>query len=153
MGQVFLKSEESDLEYFDYDVTLQNNTLDQFDSLLSKYEEWTSFKRDIKLLNILESGKKIQFDIESIYLFARLGDNENIFLTLQLSVLTIKSMSFILKENKILKLTVRCKLLETPMGKVIKELIENSIEVELRPRIIDDKVVYFYIDYDTKNVA
>ena len=67
-----------------------------------------------------------------------------------MSVLIIKSMSFILKENKIEKLTLRCRLLETPMGKVVKELMENSMTVDLKPHIIDNKVVYFYVDtYET----
>jgi hypothetical protein len=156
MGQLFkdwshLDPSESDdnLEYFDYEVLLQNNTLDQFEDLMSRYKEWTSFKRDIRLTSILESGKKIQFDIESISMFAQLGNSGNI-LSLQMSVLTIKSMSFILKENKVEKLTLRCKVLSTPMGKVVKELMENSMTVDLRPHIIDNKVVYFYVDtYET----
>ena len=152
MGQVFKDwstSEDDNLEDFDYEVLLNNNTLDQFEDLMSKYKEWTSFKRDIRLTSILEAGKKIQFDIESISLNAQLGNSGNI-LSLQMSVLIIKSMSFILKENKIEKLTLRCRLLETPMGKVVKELMENSMTVDLKPHIIDNKVVYFYVDtYET----
>ena len=150
MGQLFNDwSNIDNLEDFDYEVLLNNNTLDQFEDLMSKYKEWTSFKRDIRLTSILEAGKKIQFDIESISLNAQLGNSGNI-LSLQMSVLIIKSMSFILKENKIEKLTLRCRLLETPMGKVVKELMENSMTVDLKPHIIDNKVVYFYVDtYET----
>ena len=152
MGQLFkdwshLDPSESDdnLEDFDYEVLLNNNTLDQFEDLMSKYQEWTSIKRDIKLTNVLESGKRIQFDIESISMFAQLGNSGNI-ISLQMGVLRIKSMSFILKENKIDKLTLRCKVLSTPMGKVVKELMENSMDIDLKPHIIDNKVVYFYVD-------
>jgi hypothetical protein len=152
MGQLFkdwshLDPSESDdnLEDFDYEVLLNNNTLDQFEDLMSKYKEWTSIKRDIKLTNVLESGKRIQFDIESISMFAQLGNSGNI-ISLQMGVLRIKSMSFILKENKIDKLTLRCKVLSTPMGKVVKELMENSMDIDLKPHIIDNKVVYFYVD-------
>jgi len=152
MGQLFkdwsqLDPSESDnnLEDFDYEVLLNNNTLDQFEDLLSKYQEWTSIKRDIKLTNVLESGKRIQFDIESISMFAQLGNSGNI-ISLQMGVLRIKSMSFILKENKIDKLTLRCKILSTPMGKVVKELMENSMDIDLKPHLIDNKVVYFYVD-------
>ena len=150
MGQLFNDwSNIDNLEDFDYEVLLNNNTLDQFEDLMSRYKEWTSFKRDIRLTSILEAGKKIQFDIESISLNAQLGNSGNI-LSLQMSVLIIKSMSFILKENKIEKLTLRCRLLETPMGKVVKELMENSMTVDLKPHIIDNKVVYFYVDtYET----
>ena len=150
MGQLFNDwSNIDNLEDFDYEVLLNNNTLDQFEDLMSKYKEWTSFKRDIRLTSILEAGKKIQFDIESISLNAQLGNFGNV-VSLQMSVLIIKSMSFILKENKIEKLTLRCRLLETPMGKVVKELMENSMTVDLKPHIIDNKVVYFYVDtYET----
>ena len=152
MGQLFKDwstSEDDDIEDFDYEVLLNNNTLDQFEDLMSRYKEWTSFKRDIILTSILESGKKIQFDIESISMFAQLGNFGNV-VSLQMSVLIIKSMSFILKENKIEKLTLRCRLLETPMGKVVKELMENSMDIDLKPHIIDNKVVYFYVDtYET----
>jgi len=147
MGQLFKdwSTEDDDLEYFDYEVLLNNNTLDQFEDLMSRYKEWTSFKRDIILTNVLESGKKIQFDIESISLMAQLGNFGNT-VSLQMSVLIIKSMSFILKENKVQRLTLRCKVLSTPMGKVVKELMENSINIDLKPHIIDNKVVYFYVD-------
>jgi hypothetical protein len=147
MGQLFKdwSTEDDDLEYFDYEVLLNNNTLDQFEDLMSRYKEWTSFKRDIILTNVLESGKKIQFDIESISLMAQLGNFGNT-VSLQMSVLIIKSMSFILKENKVEKLTLRCKVLSTPMGKVVKELMENSMDIDLKLHIIDNKVVYFYVD-------
>ena len=152
MGQLFKDwstSEDDDIEDFDYEVLLNNNTLDQFEDLMSRYKEWTSFKRDIILTNVLESGKKIQFDIESISLMAQLGNFGNV-VSLQMSVLIIKSMSFILKENKVQKLTLRCKFLSTPMGKVVKELMENSMDIDLKPHIIDNKVVYFYVDtYET----
>lgn len=152
MGQLFKDwstSEDDDIEDFDYEVLLNNNTLDQFEDLMSRYKEWTSFKRDIILTNVLESGKRIQFDIESISMFGQFGNSGNI-LSLQMSVLIIKSMSFILKENKVQKLTLRCKVLSTPMGKVVKELMENSMDIDLKPHIIDNKVVYFYVDtYET----
>jgi len=147
MGQLFKDWSESEdnLEDFDYEVLLNNNTLDQFEDMMSKYKEWTSFKRDIRLTSILESGKRIQFDIESISMFAQLGNSGNM-ITLQHSALSIKAMSFILKENKIDKLTLRCRVLSTPMGKVVKELMENSMGMDLIPNIIDNKVVYFYVD-------
>ena len=152
MGQLFKDwstSEDDDIEDFDYEVLLNNNTLNQFEDLMSRYKEWTSFKRDIILTNILESGKRIQFDIESISMFGQFGNSGNI-LSLQMGVLRIKSMSFILKENKVEKLTLRCRVLETPMGKVVKELMENSMDIDLKPHIIDNKVVYFYVDtYET----
>lgn len=147
MGQLFDNWSESEdnIKDFDYEVLLNNNTLDQFEEMISKYKEWTEFKRDIRLASILESGKRIQFDIESISIFAQLGNSGNM-VSLQQSSIYIKAMSFILKENKIEKLTLRCRVLETPMGKIVKELMENSMDIDLIPHIIDDKVVYFYVD-------
>jgi hypothetical protein len=78
-------------------------------------------------------------------MFGQFGNSGNI-LSLQMAVLRIKSMSFILKENKVQRLTLRCKVLSTPMGKVVKELMENSMDIDLKLHIIDNKVVYFYVD-------
>jgi hypothetical protein len=32
------------------------------------------------------------------------------------------------------------------MGKIVKNLIDASIPIEIKPHIIDNKVVYFYVE-------
>ena len=145
-------SKDEDLEYFDYEVLLSNNTLFQFEDLMSKYKEWETFKRDIRLGNILESDKRIQFDIKSIPMIVSLGNHEKI-ISLQYSAISCKGMSFILKGDKIDSLMLRCRVLETPMGKIVKELMEYSMQIDLKPNILDGKVTYFYVDTNENSAA
>lgn len=147
MEQLFTDwhSKDEDLEYFDYEVLLDNNTFFQFEDLMSRYKEWETFKRDIILANILESGKRIQFDIQSISMIVPLGNHEKI-MSLQYSALYCKGMSFILKGDSIDSLILRCRFLETPMGKIVRELMEHSMQIDLKPNILDGKVTYFYVD-------
>lgn len=146
MGQLFRKDlDDIDIKYFDFEVSLKDNTLDQYEKMMSRYSEWKNFKRDIRLTSLLESGKRIQFDIEEISMFVPIGC-EDIIVSLQLSTLEIKSMSFILKEDKVEKLTLKCKTLETPMGKVVRDLMDACFPIEIRQNIIDGKINYFYVE-------
>lgn len=154
MGQLFkIDSEDSeDIKSFEFEVSLSENTLDQYENLMSRYREWKDFKRDIRLTSLLEAGKKIQFDIESISMMVPLGHEEKI-VSIQLSALEIKSMSFILKEDRVERLTMRCRTLETPMGKVVNTLMEASIPIELRQKTIDGKIAYFYVESHQEDSA
>ena len=153
MSQLFSDwwSKDEDLEYFDYEVLLSNNTLFQFEDLMSRYKEWETFKRDIRLANISESDR-IQFDIQSISMIVSLGNHEKIK-SLQYSAISCKGMSFILKGDKIDSLMLRCRVLETPMGKIVKELMEYSMQIDLKPNILDGKVKYFYVDTNENSAA
>lgn len=155
MGKLFRKDSEEndvDIKYFDFEVSLEENTLDQYENMMSRYREWKNFKRDIRLTGLLEEGKRIQFDIEEISMFVPIGCEE-IIVSLQLSTLEIKSMSFILKEDRVEKLTLKCRTLETPMGKVVRDLMDGCFPIEIRQNIIDGKINYFYVDTTEKVAA
>ena len=137
---------------FDIEVSLADNTLDQYENMMSRHREWKGFKREIRLANLLESGKKIQFDIESISMLMPLGCEEKI-VSIQLTALEIKSIHFILKEEKVLKLTLKCIALETPMGKIVRDLMVASVPIEIRQHVSDGKIVYFYVDSPENNAA
>ena len=137
---------------FDIEVSLADNTLDQYENMMSRHREWKGFKREIRLANLLESGKKIQFDIESISMRVPLGCEEKIA-SIQLTALEIKSIHFILKEDKVLKLTLKCITLETPMGKIVRDLMAASVPVEIRQHVSDGKIVYFYVESTENNAA
>lgn len=152
MGQLFRKDlNDVDIKYFDFEVSLKDNTLDQYENMMSRYREWKNFKRDIRLTSLLEAGKRIQFDIEDISMFVPIGC-EDIIVSLQLSTLEIKAMSFILKDDKVEKLTLKCRNLETPMGKVVRDLMDACFPIELLQNIVDGKIKYFYVESE-KNVA
>jgi hypothetical protein len=155
MGQLFRKDSEEtdvDIKYFDFEVSLEENTLDQYENMMSRYREWKNFKRDIRLTGLLEDGKRIQFDIEDISMLVPIGCEE-IIVSIQLSTLEIKSMSFILKEDRVEKLTLKCKTLETPMGKVVRDLMDGCFLIEIRQKIVNGKINYFYVDTNEKVAA
>ena len=60
-------------------------------------------------------------------------------------------MKFIIKGNNILSLIVEVKTLTTEWGRIIKELLDNDIELELKQHI-NKKEVYFYFTIP-KNIA
>ena len=134
------------MEYLYFDVYLENNTIDQFESMLSKYEEWISNKREIKLLQLLEiENKRIQFDIESISMYIPIG-GDNAFVSLQLTAIVANSLSMILNGDNIEKMTLGCTILNTEMGKIIKNIITESLDLTLNIKFNNGLAQYFYID-------
>jgi hypothetical protein len=133
-------------------VKLNNNTLDQYDKVLSTYNEWKSFYRDIKLSTLLE-GKKVQFDIDNIQKIGMVHD----FVTLenpgkmQTMAFNISGMTFIIKDNNIERLTLEAEFLETECGKKLKEIYDAGIELEVR-QVFTERNISFTIDLpETKN--
>ena len=141
------------MEYFYFDVNLENNTINQFESMLSKYEEWISKKREIKLLQLLEiENKRIQFDIESISMYIPIG-GDNAFVSLQLTAIVANSLSMILNGDRIEKMTLGCTILNTEMGKIIKNIISGSFDLTLNIKFNNDLAQYLYIDVPENNAA
>lgn len=133
-------------------VKLNNNTLDQYDKVLSTHNEWKSFYRDIKLSTLLE-GKKVQFDVNNIQKIGMVHD----FVTLenpgkmQTMAFNISGMTFIIKDNNIERLTLEADFLETECGKSLKELYDTGVELEVR-QVFTERNVSFTIDLpETKN--
>ena len=81
-----------------------------------------------------------------------LGCEEKIA-SIQLTALEIKSIRFILKEEKVLKITLKCITLETPMGKIVRDLMAASVPIEIRQHVSDGKIVYFYVESPENNAA
>jgi len=59
----------------------------------------------------------------------------------------IKFMKFILKGNNVLELEVTIKTMTTEWGKIIRDLIESGLELELKQNIVDNQVKSFYFIY------
>jgi hypothetical protein len=56
-------------------------------------------------------------------------------------------MKFILKGNNVLELEVTIKTMTTEWGKIIRDLIESEVELELKQNIVDNQVKSFYFIY------
>src|ERR1035437_905809 len=112
----------------EYKISLNNNKLSNYDSLLKKFRNWKQFQRDIKLTSLLES-KRVQYDLEDIVnLPGYLGIN-------RLSVLFyIRSMSFIINGDSIDELKI-----------TIESYSNDTRELgDIKQHMIDDEVKFFY---------
>jgi hypothetical protein len=56
-------------------------------------------------------------------------------------------MKFILKGNNVLELEITIKTMTTEWGKIIRNLIESGVDLELKQYIVDNKVRSFYFTH------
>jgi hypothetical protein len=141
MGQLF---EKNLTELYKTEISLNGETLSQFERVLSRYSEWTSFKREIRLNSLLDD-KKIQFDIDDISEYGFLGDAE-VDISLSRTCFLLKSMSFILKSDKIEKLEIKWRVLNTQNGEILKNLLDSDINLDIKMRFKENTFFYFYVD-------
>ena len=133
-------------------INLDNNTLEQYEKLLSNFSNWSQYKREIKLNSILKD-KKIEFTLDisghayGVMYVNVLVDDDNDIDVLKKASFAIKFMKFILKGNKILELELTIRNLNTEWGNIIRELIESGVELELKQNIVDNQVKSFYFMY------
>ena len=133
------------IELHTTDIKLNSQTLSQFEKVLSRHSEWTSFKREI-ILNSLLDDNKLQFDINDISEYGFLGDYEVDIISLSNTCFLLKSMSFILKNDKIKKLEIKWRVLNTQNGQVLKNILDSNIEVDIKMRFKENDFFYFYVD-------
>lgn len=135
-----------------FDVILGDDLkFDDYDEALSSYPTWKSIYREIKLNYLLEGSKKIQFDIDDIQKYITLDDKHQHQVSLQKVCCSITGMTFILNDNKIEKLTLKSKILDTECGKIVKSIIDVDIEVKVS-QFIYGKTLNFIIEAP-KNIA
>lgn len=135
-----------------FNIELDNNTLEQYEGLLSNFNNWSEYKREIKLNSILED-KKIEFTLDisghahGVMYVNVLDEDWYEIDILKKASSAIKFMKFILKGNNVLELEITIKTMTTEWGKIIRELIESGFELELRQNIVDNQVKSFYFIY------
>lgn len=135
-----------------FNIELDNNTLEQYEELLSNFNNWSQYKREIKLNSILED-KKIEFTLDisghayGVMYVNVIVDDDNDFDVLKKASSSIKFMKFILKGNNVLELEITIKTMTTEWGKIIRDLIDSGVELELKQHIVDNQVKSFYFIY------
>jgi hypothetical protein len=135
------------------DLHSEINNIKNFKSLLEKYKDYNSCIRDIKINTLL--GEKCLFEIEDINpgIYCDFSDGSDTLTSLNTSAIYINKLSFKINTDlTILEFKVNYKILDTKMGKLVKELQSFGISLEITPRILkmglDNQlqVVGFYID-------
>ena len=135
-----------------FNIELDNNTLEQYEKLLSNFNNWSQYKREIKLNSILEE-KKIEFTLDisghahGVMYVNVMVDDDYDFDVLKKASSAIKFMKFILKGNNVLELEITIKTMTTEWGKIIRDLIDSGVELELKQNIVDNQVKSFYFTY------
>jgi hypothetical protein len=137
---------------YTFNVNTDGLNLDNYEKYLSKFSNWKENKREINLNTLLESNKKIEFEIEmdnsQSVNFVGIVDSESEVQFLEKGCAVIQKLKFIILNNKILILEVTLKTLKTNWGKIIKELIESNIIPELYQQSYKDQIINFYFSSD-----
>ena len=135
-----------------FNIKLDNNTLEQYYKLLSNFNNWNQYNREIKLNSILED-KKIEFTLDisghahGVMYVNVMVDHEDDFDVLKKSSSAIKHMKFIIKGNNVLELEITIKTMTTEWGKIIRDLIESGVDLELKQHIENNQIKSFYFTY------
>lgn len=135
-----------------FEVDLEDVKIENYENILSRFNNWKKYKREININQLLEGSKKIQFDVEikndPMVFYVSVIDSEYSYITsLQNVCSTMKKLTFIIINNKVLKLEAELKLLDTRCGNVIKNLINSGIELKLNQHInIEGQIDNFYFE-------
>jgi hypothetical protein len=124
--------------------------IEEYEKLLSRYNNWKKYKREINLNQILEDGKKIEFEIEvlnkhSVSYIKIYNKNDDIDSLLRNACASITKMKFIILNNKVLNLIVYCSKLSTNSGKILENNIKSDIDLKLyQNKAIEGQIINFY---------
>ena len=127
------------------DVKLENfHNLECFRNILEKYRDYKAFYRELKINSLL--GNKSQFDIDDINppLVCGFEDDTSSFRVFSLmdSAFSVNSMSFVVdKDINVIKISLDIKILETPKGKMLLNILEIGYSIDFRV------VTFHYPDY------
>jgi len=133
-----------------FEIEILNSKIDDYEDILSRFSNWKKYKREINLNQLLEEGKKIEFEVEipnnHSVLYVSVIDKIDTGITSLVNVCSvIKKMTFIILNNEVLKLIVEINLLTTNWGKIITNLLESGIELKLlQHKNIKGKIDNFY---------
>jgi len=133
-----------------FEIEILNSKIDDYEDILSRFSNWKKYKREINLNQLLEEGKKIEFEVEipnsHSVLYVSVIDKIDTSITSLVNVCSvIKKMTFIIRNNEVLKLSVEINLLTTNWGKIITNLLESGIDLKLiQYKNIEGKIDNFY---------
>lgn len=133
-----------------FEIELLNNKMDDYEDILSRFSNWKEYKREINLNQLLEEGKKIEFEVEipnnHSVLYVSVVDKGETIITRPVNVCSvIQKMTFIIQNNEVLKLSIEIKLLTTNWSKIITNLLESGIDLKLHQhKNIEGKIDNFY---------
>jgi hypothetical protein len=154
-------------------VDIDNNTFEQYDYILSKFNitnnsEWLGYKREILISNILDDNSLSLFDLSFIinvgldisvtfqkhnlshfYIEADPPDRLDTSLLMVSSV--IESLNIGIIDNEVKYIKAKIRHLTTHWGKILTEMKKSGVKFKLAQVIMGDKVHKFYLTESSKS--
>jgi len=132
-----------------FEIELGDIEISSYEDILSRFSNWKKYKREINLNQLLEDGKKIQFDVEiennQCVFYVSVSDDFKYTTSLVNVCSVITKFNFIILNNKVIKLEVELKVLTTQWGKTIKNILESDIDLKLyQNKDIEGQIDNFY---------
>ena len=132
-----------------FEIELGDIEISSYENILSRFSNWKKYKREINLNQLLEDGKKIQFDVEiennQCVFYVSVSDDFKYTTSLVNVCSVITKFNFIILNNKVIKLEVELKILTTQWGKTIKNILESDIDLKLyQNKDIEGQIDNFY---------
>ena len=145
-----------------FDVILSNNTLEDYDHILSLFKEYKHTKRDIKLSLLLNEGKKVELIINEfssnspgvLYIeLCDIGDISDIgddLISIKYPLLkvcgAIKELKFKINLDFIESLEIKVAVMSTHYGKTLKTLLEDGVKLKATQMIDSEGNIFkFYL--------
>jgi hypothetical protein len=148
MGRI--KSKEMVVHTFEVELD-DDESLDYYEGLLTRYNQWKVFKREVRLTGLLNSGKKIQFDIEDANLL--IYTDMDAIQYIHKAVFRADNITFILKDEEIVSMSLSGETLPTSMGNFIKGILDEGIPLKIKKYNDKQGRITFYIDIEDDKAA
>jgi len=145
-----LKSKE--MVVYTLEVELDDDeSLDYYEGLLNRYNQWKVFKREVRLTGLLNSGKKVQFDIEDANLL--ISTDMDAIQYIHKAVFRADNITFILKDEEIVSMSLSGEIIENTLGNAIKGILDEGIPLKIKKYNDKRGRITFYIDIEDDNAA
>ena len=132
----------------EFNVELSSNKITDYESLLSRFSNWKKYKREINLSQLLDSGKKIEFEVD-------IPNSQSVFyVNISTDIMNtsgacavINKLTFIILENNVIDLKVSITVLTTTFGNILRNLLDSNIDLKLYQNThIEGQVIDFYFE-------
>jgi hypothetical protein len=132
----------------EFNVELSSNKISDYENLLSRFSNWKKYKREINLSQLLDSGKKIEFEVD-------IPNSQSVFyVNISTDIMNtsgacavINKLTFIILENIVIELKLSLNVLTTTFGNILRNLLDSNIDLKLYQNThIEGQVIDFYFE-------
>jgi hypothetical protein len=145
-----LKSKEMVVHTLEVELN-DDESLDYYEGLLNRYNQWKVFKREVRLTGLLNSGKKVQFDIEDANLL--IYTDMDAIQYIHKAVFRTDTITFILMDENIISMSLSGEIIENTLGNAIKGILDAGINLKVKKYNDKRGRITFYIDIEENEAA